>query len=79
MTATARSLAFVARPATHSAPDAAGGAAAPSLRVFEEVERGGGTAAQGPGWLRRVLHAAAVPGGIPPGRTRPEPPGHSAP
>lgn len=25
-----------------------------------------------PGWLGRLMHAASLPGGIPPGRSRPE-------
>jgi hypothetical protein len=28
-----------------------------------------------PGWLGRLVHAVAEPGGIPPGRSRPEPSG----
>jgi hypothetical protein len=28
-----------------------------------------------PGWLGRLLRAVSLPGGIPPGRARPKPPG----
>jgi len=58
-------------------PMTIGGSAPATVRVFDEVDRRLHRRRPRSGWQALLRHAVALPAGIPPGRSRPEPDGHS--
>ena len=62
----------------HEVPIAIAVSAPANVRVFDEVDRRVPPRRPRSGWWASLLHATALPSGIPPGRSRPELDGHSA-
>jgi hypothetical protein len=73
MTTAHATSAFLGDPVVHNAMDSADALARARAGVFREVLLTARQSRRRSGWLRGALSAAALPGGTPPGRSRPGP------